>query len=55
MAIFAAVTIGTIVGLTLVAACGGYQIQGEWLERWGNVFTAVVLVTIGVLVLLGTI
>lgn len=52
---FAAVTIGTIVGLTLAAARGGYQIQGEWLERWGNVFTAAVLVTIGLLVLLGII
>jgi nickel/cobalt transporter (NicO) family protein len=52
VAIFAAVTIGTIVGLTLAAARGGYQIQGEWLERWGNVFTAAVLVTIGLLVLL---
>jgi len=50
--IFAAVTIGTIVGLTLAAARGGYQIQGEWLERWGNVFTAAVLTAIGVLVLL---
>ena len=53
--IFAAVTIGTIVGLTLVAARGGYQIQGEWLERWGNVFTAAVLVIIGLLVLLAII
>ena len=34
--IFAAVTIGTIVGLTLAAAHGGYQIRGHWLERWGN-------------------
>jgi nickel/cobalt transporter (NicO) family protein len=51
--IFAAVTIGTIVGLTLAAARGGYQIQGEWLERWGNVFTAAVLAAIGLLVLLG--
>ena len=50
--IFAAVTIGTIVGLTLAAARGGYQIKGQWLERWGNVFTAAVLVTIGLLVLL---
>ena len=50
--IFAAVTIGTIVGLTLAAARGGYQIQGEWLERWGNLFTAAVLVIIGLLVLL---
>jgi hypothetical protein len=55
VAIFAAVTIGTIVGLTLAAARGGYQIRGEWLERWGNVFTAAVLATIGLLVLLGTI
>ena len=52
LVIFAAVTIGTIVGLTLAAARGGYQIQGEWLERWGNVFTAAVLATIGLLVLL---
>jgi hypothetical protein len=50
--IFAAVTIGTIVGLTLAAAHGGYQIHGDWLERRGNVFTAVVLAIIGSLVLL---
>lgn len=55
LVIFAAVTIGTIVGLTLVAARGGYQIRGEWLERWGNAFTALVLVVIGALVLSGTI
>jgi FtsH-binding integral membrane protein len=55
LVIFAAVTIGTIVGLTLAAARGGYEIRGEWLERWGNVFTALVLVVIGVLVLTGTI
>ena len=53
--VFAAATIGTIVGLTLGAAGGGYQIRGEWLERWGNVFTAAVLATIGLLVLLGII
>jgi len=55
LGIFAAVTIGTIVALTIAAARGGYQIQGEWLERWGNVFTAVVLASIGLLVLLGII
>jgi nickel/cobalt transporter (NicO) family protein len=55
LVVFAAVTIGTIVGLTLAAARGGYQIQGAWLERWGNVFTAAVLVIIGLLVLLGII
>ncbi|HUJ35660.1 MAG TPA: hypothetical protein VLW51_10655 [Solirubrobacteraceae bacterium] len=55
LVVFAAVTIGTIVGLTLAAARGGYQIQGEWLERWGNVFTAAVLAIIGLLVLLAII
>ncbi|HET6864633.1 MAG TPA: hypothetical protein VFH80_01880 [Solirubrobacteraceae bacterium] len=53
--IFAAVTIGTIVGLTLAAARGGYQLKGDWLERWGNVITAGVLTAIGLLVLLGLI
>jgi nickel/cobalt transporter (NicO) family protein len=55
LVIFAVVTIGTIVGLTLLACFGGYQIRGQWLERWGNVFTALVLVGIGALVLTGAI
>jgi hypothetical protein len=42
-------------GLTLAACFGGYQIQGQWLERWGNVFTALVLIIIGALVLVGAI
>ncbi len=53
--IFGAVTIGTIVGLTLGAAKGGYQIKGDWLDRWGNAVTAGVLVVIGVLILGGVI
>ena len=53
--VFAAVTIGTIVGLTLAAAKGGYQIRGRWLDRWGNTFTAAVLVAIGVLILTGVV
>jgi nickel/cobalt transporter (NicO) family protein len=53
--IFGAVTIGTIVGLTLGAAKGGYQVKGEWLDRWGNAVTAAVLVVIGTLVLIGVI
>jgi hypothetical protein len=48
--VFAAVTIGTIVTLTLAAARGGYQVRGQWLEGWGNVFTAAVLAAIGLLV-----
>jgi len=55
LVIFAVVTIGTIVSLTLLACFGGYQIRGQWLERWGNVFTALVLLSIGALVLTGTI
>jgi nickel/cobalt exporter len=55
LVIFAVVTIGTIVSLTLLACFGGYQIQGQWLERWGNVFTALVLIIIGALVLGGVI
>ena len=53
--IFAAVTIGTIVSLTLVACYGGYQVRDSWLERWGNSFTALVLIIIGALVLTGAI
>jgi nickel/cobalt transporter (NicO) family protein len=53
--IFAAVTIGTIVGLTVAATRGGYQLRGDWLERWGNAFTALMLVIIGALVLTGVI
>jgi putative Mn2+ efflux pump MntP len=55
LVIFAAVTIGTIFTLTFAATRGGYEIRGQRLERWGNVFTALVLVIIGILVLTGTI
>ncbi len=51
--VFAIVTVATIVGLTVVAAAGGYQLRAPWLDRWGNVFTAVVLIVIGALVLTG--
>lgn len=34
---------------------GGYLIHGEWLEQWGNAFTAAVLVILGLLVLLSII
>ncbi len=52
---FALVTIATIVALTLLATFGGYQLRGNWLDRWGNAITAVVLLAIGTLVLTGTI
>lgn len=53
--VFAAATIGTIVSLTLLACFGGYQFQGDWLERWGNALTALALIGIGVLILTGVI
>jgi nickel/cobalt transporter (NicO) family protein len=53
LVVFAVVTVATIVGLTLAAAAGGYQLRAPWLERWGNAFTAAVLIVIGALVLAG--
>jgi nickel/cobalt transporter (NicO) family protein len=55
LVVFAIVTIGTIVGLTLLASVGGRQIQGRWLERRGNAITALVLIAIGLLVLTGAV
>jgi ABC-type nickel/cobalt efflux system permease component RcnA len=52
---FALVTITTIIGLTLLATVGGYQLRGNWLDRWGNAMTAATLLAIGALVLTGTI
>jgi threonine/homoserine/homoserine lactone efflux protein len=53
LVVFAAVTIVTIVGLTVAAAAGGYRLRTGWLDRWGNVFTAAVLIVLGALVLAG--
>jgi len=51
--VFAVVTIVSIMGLTLAAFAGGLQIRGDWLERWGNIITALALAVIGALVLTG--
>jgi hypothetical protein len=55
LVVFAAVTIGTIVALTVAATFGGYQVRGPWLERWGNSLTAGTLLVIGTLVAAGAI
>ncbi len=55
LVVFALVTISTIVALTLLATVGGYQLRGNWLDRWGNTITAATLLAIGTLVLTGTI
>lgn len=55
LVVFAAVTIATMLILTVVATAGGYQLSGRWLERWGNAITAGVLLIIGTLVLTGAV
>jgi hypothetical protein len=55
LVVFAIVTIGTIVGLTLFATVGGHQIRARWLDEWGGLLTAGVLSAIGGLVLVGAI
>jgi nickel/cobalt exporter len=55
LVVFGAVTIATIVALTLGAARGGYQIRGQWLDRWGSTITAITLIVVGTLVLTATI
>lgn len=55
LVVFSVVTIATIVGLTVSATFGGYQVQGAWLDRWGNTMTALVLLVVGGLVLGGVI
>ncbi len=52
---FALATIGTIVGLTVLATVGGYQLRGQWLERWANAISVLVLLVIGTLVITGTV
>ena len=53
--LFGAVTIGTFVLLTTLAAAGALRIKGDWLERHGNAVTGGVLIVIGGLVAGGVI
>lgn len=53
LGVFAAVTMVTFVGLTVIATAVGYQMQGEWLEKHANTVTATVLIVIGVAVFAG--
>jgi nickel/cobalt exporter len=55
LVVFSLVTIATIVGLTVSATFGGFQVRGAWLDQWGNAATALVLIVVGVLVLAGII
>ncbi|MET9325228.1 hypothetical protein [Tsukamurella sp. NPDC003166] len=50
---FSVVTIGTIVGLTMLGAIAGYQLRGAWIDKGANLITAAVLLVVGVLVAAG--
>jgi hypothetical protein len=53
LGVFAAVTMASFVGLTLVATAAGYQMRGEWLEVHANTITSGVLIVIGVVAFVG--
>ncbi len=53
LSVFAAVTIATFLGLTLVATLVGYQIKGDWLEKHATTITSLVLILLGIVAFIG--
>ncbi len=53
LSVFAALTIGTFIGLTELAALAGYQIKGAWVENNATLITSLVLIAIGIVVCIG--
>ncbi|GAC1353727.1 MAG: hypothetical protein NVSMB38_29910 [Ktedonobacteraceae bacterium] len=53
LGVFAVLTIGTFIALTVLATLAGYQIKGAWLENNANTITSLVLVAIGVVAFIG--
>jgi ABC-type nickel/cobalt efflux system permease component RcnA len=53
LSIFAAVTILTFLGLTVIATIAGYQIKGEWLEHNATTITSLVLIILGIVAFVG--
>ncbi len=53
LSVFAALTIVTFIGLTVLATLAGYQIKGAWLENNANTITSLVLIAIGVVAFIG--
>ncbi|MGW4249302.1 hypothetical protein [Nocardia sp. NPDC004722] len=47
---FSLVTLGTIVGLTMLGTLAGYQLRGAWIDKSANLITAAVLLLIGILI-----
>ncbi len=48
LVVYSLVTMVAMVGLTLAAVWGGYQVKWNWLERHANHVTAAVLVALGI-------
>ena len=55
LAVFAVVTVGTIVGLTVATALGASRLTAPWIDRSANLLTAGTLLLIGALVVSGLI
>ncbi len=53
LGVFAVLTIGTFIGLTVLATLAGYQIKGAWLEKNATLITSLVLIAIGVVAFIG--
>jgi nickel/cobalt exporter len=53
LSVFAALTIATFVGLTVLATLAGYSIKGAWLEKNANTVTSLVLIVIGIVAYIG--
>lgn len=53
LGVFAALTIGTFIGLTVLATLAGYQIKGAWLENNANTITSLVLIVLGIVAYIG--
>lgn len=53
--VFALATLGTIVGLTVLASLGGSRLRAPWIDRYANSITAFLLVVLGGLVGVGAI
>jgi len=53
LSVFAILTIGTFVGLTVIATIIGYQVKGAWIEKNATTITSLVLIAIGVVAFIG--
>jgi ABC-type nickel/cobalt efflux system permease component RcnA len=53
LSVFAILTIGTFVGLTVIATIIGYQIKGAWLENNATTITSLVLIALGIVAFVG--